>query len=156
NGAPCKNSLMSPTPLSQENPADLCCRTVCLAKKPTKQSETALEERKIHCCLHTEFEFRHVVRSTHIDKSIDAKRKQSETALEERKIHCCLHTEFEFRHVVRSTHIDKSIDAKRKVIRMLFVIIVEFFVCWTPLHVINTLISIAGAAFLKVQMGASR
>ncbi|XP_032512406.1 cholecystokinin receptor isoform X2 [Danaus plexippus] len=172
NGAPCKNSLMSPTPLSQENPADLCCRTVCLAKKPTKQSETALEERKIHCCLHTEFEFR---------------------------------------HVVRSTHIDKSIDAKRKVIRMLFVIIVEFFVCWTPLHVINTIylfypeelyqyigskgivslqllaycssccnpitycfmnrkfrqafislfknfriLRIAGAAFLKVQMGASR
>ncbi|KAJ8724791.1 hypothetical protein PYW07_015749 [Mythimna separata] len=51
----------------------------------------------------------------------------------------CMHTvDLEFRHVVRSTHIDKSIEAKRKVIRMLFVIIMEFFVCWTPLHVINT------------------
>ncbi|XP_068628038.1 cholecystokinin receptor-like [Battus philenor] len=51
----------------------------------------------------------------------------------------CMHSELEFRHVVRSTHIDKSIEAKRKVIRMLFVIILEFFVCWTPLHVINTI-----------------
>ncbi|KAJ0179138.1 hypothetical protein K1T71_004850 [Dendrolimus kikuchii] len=52
----------------------------------------------------------------------------------------CMHTvDVEFRHVVRSTHIDKSIEAKRKVIRMLFVIILEFFVCWTPLHVINTI-----------------
>ncbi|XP_075972386.1 cholecystokinin receptor-like [Anticarsia gemmatalis] len=53
----------------------------------------------------------------------------------------CMHTavDFEFRHVVRSTHIDKSIEAKRKVIRMLFVIILEFFVCWAPLHVINTI-----------------
>ncbi|CAH1635015.1 unnamed protein product [Spodoptera littoralis] len=52
----------------------------------------------------------------------------------------CMHTvDLEFRHVVRSTHIDKSIEAKRKVIRMLFVIILEFFVCWTPLHVINTI-----------------
>ncbi|KAL4704092.1 hypothetical protein ACJJTC_016350, partial [Scirpophaga incertulas] len=51
----------------------------------------------------------------------------------------CMHTvDMEFRHVIRSTHIDKSIEAKRKVIRMLFVIILEFFVCWTPLHVINT------------------
>ncbi|XP_060800690.1 cholecystokinin receptor-like [Amyelois transitella] len=52
----------------------------------------------------------------------------------------CMHSvDLEFRHVVRSTHIDKSIEAKRKVIRMLFVIILEFFVCWTPLHVINTI-----------------
>ncbi|XP_026326473.1 cholecystokinin receptor-like [Hyposmocoma kahamanoa] len=51
----------------------------------------------------------------------------------------CPHSDIEFRHVVRSTHIDKSIEAKRKVIRMLFVIILEFFVCWTPLHVINTI-----------------
>ncbi|XP_073967618.1 cholecystokinin receptor-like [Choristoneura fumiferana] len=51
-----------------------------------------------------------------------------------------MHTlELDFRHVVRSTHTDKSIEAKRKVIRMLFVIILEFFICWTPLHVINTI-----------------
>ncbi|KAL0839293.1 hypothetical protein ABMA28_016043 [Loxostege sticticalis] len=52
----------------------------------------------------------------------------------------CMHTvDLEFRHAIRSTHIDKSIEAKRKVIRMLFVIILEFFICWTPLHVINTI-----------------
>ncbi|KAG6459545.1 hypothetical protein O3G_MSEX011443 [Manduca sexta] len=35
----------------------------------------------------------------------------------------------------------KKWSAKKpiKVIRMLFVIILEFFVCWTPLHVINTI-----------------
>ncbi|XP_061706815.1 cholecystokinin receptor-like [Cydia pomonella] len=48
-------------------------------------------------------------------------------------------TDLDFRHAVRSTHTEKSIEAKRKVIRMLFVIILEFFICWTPLHVINTI-----------------
>jgi len=37
-----------------------------------------------------------------------------------------------------SAYAERSIDAKRKVIRMLFVLVVEFFVCWTPLHVLNT------------------
>ncbi|XP_058443700.1 5-hydroxytryptamine receptor 2A-like [Malaya genurostris] len=42
------------------------------------------------------------------------------------------------RHAIRSTYMDKSIETKKKVIRMLFVIIVEFFVCWAPLHILNT------------------
>lgn len=42
------------------------------------------------------------------------------------------------RHAIRSTNMDKSIEAKKKVIRMLFVIIVEFFVCWAPIHIMNT------------------
>ncbi|XP_076686410.1 cholecystokinin receptor type A [Andrena cerasifolii] len=42
------------------------------------------------------------------------------------------------RHVIRSNYMGKSIEAKKKVIRMLFVIVLEFFVCWAPLHVINT------------------
>ncbi|XP_059059975.1 cholecystokinin receptor-like [Achroia grisella] len=69
-------------------------------------------------------------------------KKENEGVSEESKStqSYCMHTvDMEFRHVVRSTHIDKSIEAKRKVIRMLFVIIMEFFVCWTPLHVINTI-----------------
>ncbi|KAK2585116.1 hypothetical protein KPH14_008627 [Odynerus spinipes] len=41
-------------------------------------------------------------------------------------------------HVIRSNYIGKSIESKKKVIRMLFVIVLEFFVCWAPLHVINT------------------
>ncbi|XP_041972909.1 cholecystokinin receptor type A-like [Aricia agestis] len=66
--------------------------------------------------------------------------KETENKLEVPKpTNGCLYSDLEFRHVVRSTHIDKSIEAKRKVIRMLFVIILEFFICWTPLHVINTI-----------------
>lgn len=41
---------------------------------------------------------------------------------------------------IRSTYTGKSIESKKKVIRMLFVLVAEFFICWTPLHilVINT------------------
>ncbi|KAJ9596175.1 hypothetical protein L9F63_027201, partial [Diploptera punctata] len=42
------------------------------------------------------------------------------------------------RHAIRSNYMDKSIEAKKKVIRMLFVVVAEFFVCWAPLHVMNT------------------
>lgn len=42
------------------------------------------------------------------------------------------------RYGVRQTYTDKSIWAKKKIIRMLFVIVLEFFLCWTPLYVINT------------------
>lgn len=42
------------------------------------------------------------------------------------------------RHGVRSTYTDKSVWAKKKVIRMLFVIVFEFFLCWAPLYVVNT------------------
>ncbi|XP_051172946.1 cholecystokinin receptor type A-like [Leptopilina boulardi] len=41
-------------------------------------------------------------------------------------------------HVIRSNYMGKSIEAKKKVIRMLFAIVLEFFVCWAPLYVINT------------------
>ncbi|XP_032664503.1 cholecystokinin receptor-like isoform X2 [Odontomachus brunneus] len=41
-------------------------------------------------------------------------------------------------HIIRSNYMGKSIEAKKKVIRMLFVIVLEFFVCWAPLHIINT------------------
>ncbi|GIX99197.1 cholecystokinin receptor type A [Caerostris darwini] len=43
---------------------------------------------------------------------------------------------------VRSTALrgnyDKNQAAKIRVIRMLFVVVVEFFICWTPLYVVNT------------------
>ncbi|XP_053699241.1 dopamine receptor 3-like [Sabethes cyaneus] len=53
------------------------------------------------------------------------------------------------RHAIRSTYMDKSIEAKKKVIRMLFVIIVEFFVCWAPLHILNTVYLYAPASVYK-------
>ncbi|XP_024083411.1 cholecystokinin receptor-like [Cimex lectularius] len=43
------------------------------------------------------------------------------------------------RHAIRSNYMDKSIEAKKKVIRMLFVVVAEFFICWAPLHMLNTL-----------------
>ncbi|KAH6935953.1 hypothetical protein HPB50_011659 [Hyalomma asiaticum] len=33
---------------------------------------------------------------------------------------------------------DRSLATKQRIIRMLFVVVVEFFVCWTPLYVLNT------------------
>ncbi|EFA02835.2 cholecystokinin receptor type A isoform X2 [Tribolium castaneum] len=42
------------------------------------------------------------------------------------------------RHAIRSNYMDKSIEAKKKVIRMLFVVVAEFFICWAPLHILNT------------------
>lgn len=38
---------------------------------------------------------------------------------------------------IRSSYTEKSIESKRKVIRMLFVLVLEFFICWTPLYVMH-------------------
>ncbi|GAB6031014.1 hypothetical protein CHUAL_007834 [Chamberlinius hualienensis] len=40
---------------------------------------------------------------------------------------------------VRHTHVEVSRANKKRVIKMLFVVVLEFFICWTPLYVINTL-----------------
>lgn len=37
------------------------------------------------------------------------------------------------------TNTEKSLQNKKRVIKMLFVVVLEFFICWTPLYVINTL-----------------
>nr|ALM88305.1 neuropeptide receptor A9 [Chilo suppressalis] len=97
----CKSThLIPPTPILQGNSSDVCCKNWTTRKEP--------------------------------EEKLDSETKSTHSY--------CMHTvDLEFRHVIRSTHIDKSIEAKRKVIRMLFVIILEFFVCWTPLHVINTI-----------------
>ncbi|CAH1777989.1 unnamed protein product [Owenia fusiformis] len=39
---------------------------------------------------------------------------------------------------VRQSNAEKSLEAKKKVVRMLFIVVVEFFVCWTPLYVVQT------------------
>lgn len=36
------------------------------------------------------------------------------------------------------TNIEKSLQNKKRVIKMLFMVVLEFFLCWTPLYVINT------------------
>lgn len=36
------------------------------------------------------------------------------------------------------TNTEKSLQNKKRVIQMLFVVVLEFFICWTPIYVINT------------------
>lgn len=43
-----------------------------------------------------------------------------------------------FFYYIRS-NAEKSLLNKKRVIKMLFVVVLEFFLCWTPLYVINTI-----------------
>ncbi|XP_055297441.1 cholecystokinin receptor type A-like [Sitodiplosis mosellana] len=40
---------------------------------------------------------------------------------------------------LRRTNAEKSLQNKKRVIQMLFVVVLEFFICWTPLYIINTI-----------------
>ncbi|XP_065568696.1 cholecystokinin receptor type A-like isoform X2 [Artemia franciscana] len=40
-------------------------------------------------------------------------------------------------HGMRSTYTRRSVMAKKKIIIMLYVIVIEFFICWTPIWIIN-------------------
>ncbi|KAK9886937.1 hypothetical protein WA026_019195 [Henosepilachna vigintioctopunctata] len=40
---------------------------------------------------------------------------------------------------LRRTNAEKSLVSKKRVVRMLFVVVLEFFICWAPLYVINTI-----------------
>ncbi|XP_076332638.1 cholecystokinin receptor-like [Tachypleus tridentatus] len=37
------------------------------------------------------------------------------------------------------TNTDRSLAQKKRVIKMLFVVVLEFFLCWTPIYVLNTI-----------------
>ena len=39
---------------------------------------------------------------------------------------------------MRQSNTDRSLQAKKRVIKMLFVVVLEFFVFWTPMYVMNT------------------
>ncbi|RZF38513.1 hypothetical protein LSTR_LSTR006108 [Laodelphax striatellus] len=56
------------------------------------------------------------------------------------------------RHAIRSNYMDKSIEAKKKVIRMLFVVVGEFFICWTPIHILNT-VYLFNPEFFRTYLG---
>uniref|UniRef100_T1IJT3 Gastrin/cholecystokinin type B receptor n=1 Tax=Strigamia maritima TaxID=126957 RepID=T1IJT3_STRMM len=57
------------------------------------------------------------------------------------KAHRCIPlTKKEFNSIVRVNSSGRSLAAKQRVIKMLFVMVLEFFICWTPLHLINTLV----------------
>lgn len=40
---------------------------------------------------------------------------------------------------LRHTNYERNLRKKQRVIKMLFVVVLEFFICWTPLYVINTI-----------------
>ncbi|ELT89517.1 hypothetical protein CAPTEDRAFT_108837 [Capitella teleta] len=44
----------------------------------------------------------------------------------------------EVRQGMRQNNTERSLQAKRRVIKMLFVVVLEFFVCWTPMYVLQT------------------
>ncbi|XP_022244427.1 cholecystokinin receptor-like [Limulus polyphemus] len=37
------------------------------------------------------------------------------------------------------TNTDRSLAQKKRVIKMLFVVVLEFFLCWTPIYILNTI-----------------
>ncbi|KAJ8947553.1 hypothetical protein NQ318_005032 [Aromia moschata] len=39
---------------------------------------------------------------------------------------------------LRRTNAERSLLNKKRVIKMLFAVVLEFFICWTPLYIINT------------------
>ncbi|XP_073995805.1 cholecystokinin receptor-like isoform X2 [Rhodnius prolixus] len=40
---------------------------------------------------------------------------------------------------LRRSNTEKALKKKKRVVKMLFAVVLEFFVCWTPLYVINTI-----------------
>ncbi|XP_070853482.1 cholecystokinin receptor type A [Drosophila suzukii] len=47
---------------------------------------------------------------------------------------------------LRRSNESKSLESKKRVVKMLFVLVLEFFICWTPLYVINTMTMLLGPA----------
>ncbi|EDV33857.1 uncharacterized protein Dana_GF19219 [Drosophila ananassae] len=45
---------------------------------------------------------------------------------------------------LRRSNEAKTLESKKRVVKMLFVLVLEFFICWTPLYVINTLTMLVG------------
>lgn len=41
---------------------------------------------------------------------------------------------------LRRTNAERSLQNKKRVIKMLFAVVLEFFICWTPLYIINTIV----------------
>ena len=40
---------------------------------------------------------------------------------------------------LRRCNAEHCLKTKRRVLKMLLVVVLEFFICWTPLYVVNTL-----------------
>ena len=49
---------------------------------------------------------------------------------------------FDHMRHIRATNTERNLAAKKRVIKMLFAVVLEFFICWTPLYVVNTWIAL--------------
>ena len=47
-------------------------------------------------------------------------------------------TKLDQTRIIRQSNQEKSREAKLRVVRMLFVLVIEFFVCWSPLYTVQT------------------
>ncbi|XP_037931952.1 cholecystokinin receptor-like [Teleopsis dalmanni] len=50
---------------------------------------------------------------------------------------------------LRRSNETKNLESKKRVVKMLFVLVLEFFICWTPLYVINTVAMFIGPAIYE-------
>ncbi|XP_064537078.1 cholecystokinin receptor isoform X1 [Drosophila montana] len=50
---------------------------------------------------------------------------------------------------LRRSNETRTLESKKRVVKMLFVLVLEFFICWTPLYVINTLSMFIGQALYE-------
>uniref|UniRef100_A0A1A9WQ24 G-protein coupled receptors family 1 profile domain-containing protein n=1 Tax=Glossina brevipalpis TaxID=37001 RepID=A0A1A9WQ24_9MUSC len=50
---------------------------------------------------------------------------------------------------LRKSNIGKHLESKKRVVKMLFVLVLEFFICWTPLYIINTMAMFIGPAIYE-------
>lgn len=51
-----------------------------------------------------------------------------------------------FHSTLRKTNAERSLIKKKRIIKMLLAVVLEFFICWTPLYVINTIVLFNPAA----------
>lgn len=58
------------------------------------------------------------------------------------------------KHGLRRTNIEKSLQNKKRVIKMLFAVVLEFFICWTPVYIMNT-ISLFNPTIIYKGIGSS-
>ncbi|CAH1390060.1 unnamed protein product [Nezara viridula] len=49
-------------------------------------------------------------------------------------------------NLLRRSNTEKALKKKKRVVKMLFAVVLEFFICWTPLYAINTIALFAPAA----------
>ena len=52
-------------------------------------------------------------------------------------LNCRTRRSLDKRYYMRHSNAEKNLVAKKRVIKMLFVVVLEFFICWTPLYALQ-------------------